>query len=41
MKTYIGPEEEDPDKFWELIDPDEENEKVYLDDNYISWLSYK
>jgi hypothetical protein len=27
VKTFIGPEVEDPDKFWELIDPDEDDEK--------------
>lgn len=41
VKTFVGPEVEDPDKFWELIDPDEEDEKQYIDDNYITHLSYK
>lgn len=41
VKTFIGPEVDDPDKFWELIDPDEDDEKQYIDDNYITHLSYK
>ena len=37
----LGDEIEDPMLFWELIDPDQEDQKQYTDDNYISWLSWK
>ena len=37
IKHFNGQEIEDPDKFWELIVPDEE----FYDPNYVGALSYK
>lgn len=41
IKIVIRPEEDDPDKFWELIDPEDEDMKQYIDDNYVTYLSWR